>query len=53
MADRPRGLIDHIVRVAGFGTAMYSRLPRAVPESSRLAAELDEFGARLAADERS
>jgi AcrR family transcriptional regulator len=42
-------LIDHIVRIAGFGTALYSRLPRALPPSADLAAALDDFGARLAA----
>ncbi|MGW0803601.1 TetR/AcrR family transcriptional regulator [Nonomuraea sp. NPDC002799] len=42
-------LIDQIVRMAGFGTAMYSRLPRTLPPSAALAAELDDFGARLAA----
>lgn len=42
-------LIDHIVRIAGFGTALYSRLPRALPPSADLAAALDDFGVRLAA----
>ncbi|MEV5495864.1 TetR/AcrR family transcriptional regulator [Nonomuraea fuscirosea] len=42
-------LIDHIVRQAGFGAAVYSRLPGTLPPSKELAARLDEFGARLAA----
>ncbi|MFC7582954.1 TetR-like C-terminal domain-containing protein [Nonomuraea antimicrobica] len=42
-------LIDHIVRLAGFGAAVYSRLPRRIPPSAELAARLDDFGARLAA----
>ncbi|MEV0383059.1 TetR/AcrR family transcriptional regulator [Nonomuraea sp. NPDC050643] len=42
-------LIDHIVRQAGFGAALYSRLPRRLPPSAELAADLDAFGARLAA----
>ncbi|MEV4174978.1 TetR/AcrR family transcriptional regulator [Nonomuraea sp. NPDC049709] len=42
-------LIDHIVRQAGFGAAVYSRLPRRLPPSTELAAHLDAFGARLAA----
>ncbi|MEU6714277.1 TetR/AcrR family transcriptional regulator [Nonomuraea sp. NPDC046802] len=40
-------LIDHIVRIAGFGTALYSRLPQALPPSAELAAGLDDFGVRL------
>ncbi|MFI6740782.1 TetR/AcrR family transcriptional regulator [Nonomuraea sp. NPDC050451] len=43
-------LIDQIVRVAGFGTALYSRLPQALPPSADLAAALDDFGSRLASD---
>ncbi|MFI7697141.1 TetR/AcrR family transcriptional regulator [Nonomuraea sp. NPDC049655] len=42
-------LIDHIVRIAGVGTALLSRLPDALPPSGVLAAELDDFGARLSA----
>lgn len=42
-------LLDHIVRQAGFGAAMYSRLPHHLPPSTELAAHLDDFGARLAA----
>ncbi|NRQ35467.1 TetR/AcrR family transcriptional regulator [Nonomuraea sp. NN258] len=42
-------LIDHIVKIAGYGAALYSRLPPAPPPSAELAAELDAFGARLAA----
>ncbi|MGI5287963.1 TetR/AcrR family transcriptional regulator [Nonomuraea polychroma] len=40
-------LIDHIVRMAGFGTAVYSRLPRTLPPTTDLVAALDDFGARL------
>jgi AcrR family transcriptional regulator len=46
-------LIDHIVRIAGFGTALFSRLPERLPPSADLAAELDDFGARLAAHVKS
>ncbi|WP_188192286.1 TetR/AcrR family transcriptional regulator [Nonomuraea sp. SYSU D8015] len=42
-------LIDQIVRVAGFGTAVYSRLPRSLPASADLVAALDDFGERLRA----
>ncbi|GAA2879799.1 TetR/AcrR family transcriptional regulator [Nonomuraea rubra] len=42
-------LLDHVVRQAGFGAAVYSRLPRALPPSAELAACLDDFGTRLAA----
>ncbi|MFC4123219.1 TetR/AcrR family transcriptional regulator [Nonomuraea zeae] len=42
-------LIDRIVRIAGFGTALYSRLPQSLPPSEELAAGLDDFGVRLAA----
>jgi AcrR family transcriptional regulator len=45
-------LIDHIVRIAGFGTALYSRLPQTLPPSAELAAGLDDFGARLTAQVR-
>lgn len=41
-------LIDAVVRTAGMGGAMYSRLPRTLPPSAELAAELDDFGVRLA-----
>ncbi|MEO3874606.1 TetR/AcrR family transcriptional regulator [Nonomuraea sp. B12E4] len=41
-------LINQIVRMAGFGTALYSRLPATIPPSRELAADLDAFGARLA-----
>ncbi|MEU8245787.1 TetR/AcrR family transcriptional regulator [Nonomuraea sp. NPDC048916] len=42
-------LIDHIVRVAGFGSALHGRLPRRLPPSAELAGELDDLGVRLAA----
>ncbi|MFI7610767.1 TetR/AcrR family transcriptional regulator [Nonomuraea terrae] len=44
-------LIDRVVRVAGFGTALYSRLPRDLPPSAELAARFDALGAELAAGE--
>ncbi|GAA3227101.1 TetR/AcrR family transcriptional regulator [Nonomuraea helvata] len=43
-------LIDQIVRMAGFGTALYSRLPQQLPPSAELARALDDFGARLVPD---
>jgi AcrR family transcriptional regulator len=46
----PRGreaLIDHIVRVAGFGSAVSARLPSALPPSADVARELDLLGDRL------
>ncbi|SDK90668.1 TetR/AcrR family transcriptional regulator [Nonomuraea jiangxiensis] len=43
-------LINQIVRMAGFGTALYSRLPAKLPPSRELAADLDTFGAHLARD---
>ncbi|WP_219464160.1 TetR/AcrR family transcriptional regulator [Nonomuraea rhizosphaerae] len=45
--DDREALIDTVVRAAGFGGAMYSRLPRDLPPSAELAEELDEFGARV------
>ncbi|MFG3442338.1 TetR/AcrR family transcriptional regulator [Nonomuraea sp. NPDC047897] len=42
-------LVDHIVRVAGFGTALAGRLPRELPPSAELAGELDDLATRLAA----
>ncbi|MFI0422404.1 TetR/AcrR family transcriptional regulator [Spongiactinospora sp. 9N601] len=47
--DDQEALIAHIVHMAGFGAALQSRLPRALPPSARLAAELDDFGVRLTA----
>ena len=47
--DDREALIDNIVRIAGFGSALYARLPRELPASAELAGELDEFGTRLAA----
>ncbi|MBB6349759.1 MAG: TetR family transcriptional regulator [Nonomuraea muscovyensis] len=44
-------LVDHIVRVAGFGTALAARLPRELPPSAELARELDDLATRLAARE--
>lgn len=44
-------LVDHIVRIAGVGTALHSRLPRDLPPSAELAAELDAFGDRLSSRE--
>ncbi|WP_090773653.1 TetR/AcrR family transcriptional regulator [Nonomuraea maritima] len=40
-------LIDRAVRVAGFGTVLYSRLPGELPPSEDLAAHADAFGAAL------
>lgn len=43
------GLIDSTVRMAGFGTALTSRLPaEAIPAAAELAGELDDMAARLA-----
>ncbi|MFB9203501.1 TetR/AcrR family transcriptional regulator [Nonomuraea spiralis] len=41
-------LIDRVVRIAGVGTALLTRLPDTLPPSGVLADELDGFGARLA-----
>ncbi|MEU0571941.1 TetR/AcrR family transcriptional regulator [Nonomuraea sp. NPDC005983] len=42
-------LIAHIVRMAGLGAALVTRVPRTLPPSMELAADLDAFGARPAA----
>lgn len=51
--EQPEALIDTVIRMAGLGTALASRVPRdAIPPSAELAAGLDELAGKWTASRK-